>query len=323
MRAAMQWCRPGATLLAAIAIVGLGMAASLPSQAATGYWRFSSYATKPPQSDLDAVAAATAAQQPGRVYEARATGAFQPARSGAGTVELYFKTDNVDRQVYLTTLNFSFTTGVDMLALTPGDKLRFRGVLTMGGNGLAKAFPASGSGKMAAGNGDYFLTTEGAIDQPANGEGELQVPNGGPGSTLIIYAAAIEKAYGALGGTLEIYYEWVEGTPPSPGVQPPPGPAADALGSRLDVNELDGLWIGVWIRRPGTDVFDAVWRSAQYPEVRDVIRIETISGNEVVLTRDGNGGRYYGTISPDGSMIAGTASWYTSGMSWSAQIGGR
>jgi hypothetical protein len=109
--------------------------------------------------------------------------------------------------------------------------------------------------------------------------------------------------------------------PPGPDSAPGTPRVADALGSRLDVNELDGLWTGVWTRRPGTDVFDAVWRSARYPEVHDVVRIETISGDQVVFAREGNRGRYFGTLSSDGSMISGTASWYSPGMTWSARIG--
>lgn len=109
-------------------------------------------------------------------------------------------------------------------------------------------------------------------------------------------------------------------TPPEPDRVPGIIPGTAALGSRLDVDELDGLWTGVWTRRPGTNIFDAVWRSAHYPEVHDVIRLEKISGNEVVFTRDGNNGRYYGTLSTDGSMISGNASWYSSGMTWSGRI---
>ena len=90
--------------------------------------------------------------------------------------------------------------------------------------------------------------------------------------------------------------------------------------ARIEIDELSGLWTGVWTRRPGTNIYDAIWRSAKYPEVRDVVRLEQISGASVVFTRDGNGGRYTGTISPDGAAISGTASWYSKGMTWSGRV---
>jgi len=347
----MRSFRLGKALLVAIAAIVLGTAASAPTQAATGYWKFASYATKPPQAELDAIMLNSHKAMPDRAYETRVSGAFQPALSGAGTLDLYFKNDDVDRRVYLTTLKFSFTTGVDMLALTPGQKLQFKGVLIMGGNALSKAFPASGSGKMAADNGDWFLTTEGAIDQTANGEGVIVVPNGGPGSSLIIYADGHEGAYGALGGKLEIYYAWAEGpVPPSAdtatesgpdlqGNNPGPGdgqPSAnegppddqgnpvlggEILGPQINIAEIEG-WSGTWVRRPGTDIFDAEWHNVDGSVARDVIRIARLNGNEVELTRDGNGGVYYGTISPDGGSIVGTTSWYPEGKTWSGTIGG-
>lgn len=64
-------------------------------------------------------------------------------------------------------------------------------------------------------------------------------------------------------------------------------------------------------------MFDAVWNSA----VRDVIEIESVAGNQVVLYRHGNKGRYSCTVSADGlRVISGTASWYPDGWSWSAMI---
>ena len=45
-----------------------------------------------------------------------------------------------------------------------------------------------------------------------------------------------------------------------------------------------------------------------------------VTGRNVVLTRDGNGGTYSGTISSDGRSIVGTASWYPAGTTWSGVI---
>lgn len=308
------------TMIAAvIAATTLGASA----QAEEGYWRFTGYSTTPPQSQLDDTDRRM--RQIGRASETRATGAFQPADSGAGTVDLFFKNDDVDRRLYLTTLKFSFTTGVEMRTLTPGQKLHFNGTLVMGGNALSKAMPADGHGAVSAGTGDNFISMAGAIDQPASSSGDFIVQSGG--DTLTLHAKGNLGAFGALSGEMHINYVWVPGAAPPLTVQPAPGnpgsPPADALGSRLDVNELNGLWIGVWTRRPGTSIFDAVWHSSQYPEVRDVVRLESIEGARIVFKRDGNGGRYYGTFSADHSTISGVASWYSSGMTWSARVGGQ
>ena len=317
-----------ALIAAIIAVVAHGSAAL----AAEGYWRFTGYTTTPPQSQLDETDRGM--RQMGRVSETRVTGAFQAAESGAGTVDLFFKNDDIDRRLYLTTLKFSFTTGVEMRILKPGQKLRLNSTMEMGGNALSKAMPASGTGGISVDNSDYLVGLSGAIDQPASGSGELIVPNGG--DTLTLHVMGHLGAYGGLTGTMHINYVWVPGAAPQLAAQPAPAPApppppaipprgrsSDGLGSRLDVNELNGLWIGVWTRRPGTSVWDAVWHSSQYPEVRDVIRLESIRGSKIVFKRDGNRGRYFGTFSADRKTISGVASWYSSGMTWSARVGDR
>jgi hypothetical protein len=75
------------------------------------------------------------------------------------------------------------------------------------------------------------------------------------------------------------------------------------------------VYNGTWTRRAGTDVFDAVWNGA----IRDVVEIESVNGSQIVFYRHGNKGRYYGTLSANGSQVSsGTASWYSSGWYWSA-----
>ena len=93
------------------------------------------------------------------------------------------------------------------------------------------------------------------------------------------------------------------------------------LGHTLNVREVANvIYNGTWTRRDGTDLFDAVWD----PHARDVIEIESVNGNQIVLYRHGNKGRYSGTLSADGSrIISGTASWYAAGWSWSATVSGR
>ena len=89
------------------------------------------------------------------------------------------------------------------------------------------------------------------------------------------------------------------------------------LGPVLTVVE-NGAWKGTWTRRPGTQIFDAVWSHPQGGEIHDVLEIESMQGNRVVLYRRGNQGRYYGQIAPDGHSLQGTMSWNDGGSSWRA-----
>ncbi|TLU84652.1 MAG: hypothetical protein FDX30_04950 [Chlorobium sp.] len=92
-------------------------------------------------------------------------------------------------------------------------------------------------------------------------------------------------------------------------------PFSAVYGQVLNVTEVAGgaVYNGTWTRRPGTDIFDAVWNGT----IRDVIEIESVNGNTIVFYRYGNNGRYYGSWSEDGS-ISGTASWYAEGWYWVA-----
>jgi len=93
----------------------------------------------------------------------------------------------------------------------------------------------------------------------------------------------------------------------------------DVLGTQLTVKEINGnsVYNGIWTRRPGTDIFDAIWNDS----IIDVIEIESVNGNQIVLYRYGNSGRYTCTLSADGrSIISGTADWYQSDWYWSAAV---
>ncbi len=79
------------------------------------------------------------------------------------------------------------------------------------------------------------------------------------------------------------------------------------------------LFNGRWIRRPGTNTFDASWNGGS---IKDVINIASVEGNTIVLHRHQNNGNYTGTISSDGNSILGTASWYKPGSGWSASVPG-
>ncbi len=100
----------------------------------------------------------------------------------------------------------------------------------------------------------------------------------------------------------------------------------DDLGVEWFVHEqaADGRsWEGVWRRRGYSNVFDAQWRqNGTGAMVNDVVEIRGRSGNSITIYRYGTNGAYYGSISPSGRHIRGTASWYTPGSFWTARIGG-
>ena len=73
----------------------------------------------------------------------------------------------------------------------------------------------------------------------------------------------------------------------------------EVLGKTMIVREVAGanVYNGTWTRRAGTDIFDAVWNGS----LRDVIQIEALNGRQIVFYRQGNKGRYSGTLSADGT----------------------
>ncbi len=103
------------------------------------------------------------------------------------------------------------------------------------------------------------------------------------------------------------------------------------LGSKWTVVEVgEGTtYTGTWLRRPGTQTFDASW---QYPDGKVVltrdrsgkttktheITVDSINGNQIVLLRPEIRGRYLGTLAADGRHITGTRSWNAG--TWSATI---
>jgi hypothetical protein len=186
--------------IAVMAALVLGAVAGTTEASAAGHWRFKQYVVTPPQSQLDAIKA-----MPGRVQEEKVWGAFQPKSSGQGTVNSYFKTDDPDRKVYITTHQCNFHANADMLALTPGQIVHFTG----DGSMTANAGTPSGSCKMAEGNGDYFMAFDFNHMKKGSGSGDWKVPGGGPNSTLDLYIKGYQANLGALGGQIDIYYDWV------------------------------------------------------------------------------------------------------------------
>ena len=317
-------------LIAALVLLG---AAFLPNAAlAAGYWQYEGFDLSPKQSVLDETARANRAI--GRVFDARVSGGFQAA-GGKGSVQLFFKVDDVDRRVFTTEGTYTFGAGRDMSNLVPGDKITMEGAVSITSN-----FPgATGSGTVWVANGDNFIEFSTPAGRQASKRGSFTVSAGG--DTLSISATGGVQALGALNETVTIFYKWVEGAvpPPSDQITPPPDngdnqggpsskpdqgnrvPGGDILGAQIAITEIQG-WSGTWTRRPGTDIFDASWTNVDGGTATDVIHIAQVNGRDVTLTRDGNGGTYFGTVSVDGHMIVGTASWYPAGTTWSGVIGG-
>jgi hypothetical protein len=95
------------------------------------------------------------------------------------------------------------------------------------------------------------------------------------------------------------------------------------LGKSWEVQERSAsgnVYKGVWTRS-GPRSFKAQWRDPVTGNtISDTIEFESQNGNAVVLFRNGLKGRYFGTLSPDGRSIQGSASWYGRGDRWSAEI---
>ncbi len=94
---------------------------------------------------------------------------------------------------------------------------------------------------------------------------------------------------------------------------PPPG-SRDILGSVWKVTEGDPNWTGTWTRRGGSNVFDAVWTG--YGQRKTGVLTMAVDGAKVTITRGND--QYMGTI--NGKAASGSASWYGSGLRWTASI---
>ena len=111
-------------------------------------------------------------------------------------------------------------------------------------------------------------------------------------------------------------------------VQPPPAapsasPGTDDLGARLHVREMsaNGTIHNGTCTRVGPRSYRAEWRMVgSNHAVSDTIDIESQRGDAIVLYRRQLNGRYFGTLSPDGRVIWGHASWYGTGDRWAAEI---
>ena len=156
----------------------------------------------------------------------------------------------------------------------------------------------------AENNADIML----GVYQHGSKNVHVQIFSSRKGDTCIIDPASFSKNTSDKGNLgIEII--------PAGGHTVPPTDFA-SLGTIWKVNEI-GQYTGTWTRRKGKNIFDAEWNNGT---VRDIIDIVSVKGNQVVLYRHDNNGRYFGTISPDGKSIKGTASWYEKDWTWTAKI---
>ena len=113
--------------------------------------------------------------------------------------------------------------------------------------------------------------------------------------------------------------------PGSPAAPAPAAPAARELGDVWHVKQRIGseTWSWVWRRRPGATTFEATARRDRDGfESQHVLHLESHAGGKVVLYRPDAGGRYYGTLSPDGTEVVSGRVDFVAGddQGWTARI---
>lgn len=196
---------------------GFDMSKSPPggSLAATGYWKYNSQSFRPTNEYYAAIE-----PMPGRVYELRVTGGLQAGPGDAkGSIEQFFKTDNADRVVFLTTSTLTFGANANLVRLVPLQKVVFELGVVFNANDAARAPGprwAYGSGSIAIDNGENIVNVGTRPGETASGKGEATIPGGGPGATMFIHVVSGLSQLGAMHTTLDIGYVWVAGTPPNP-----------------------------------------------------------------------------------------------------------
>ncbi|MBK9154474.1 MAG: discoidin domain-containing protein [Chloracidobacterium sp.] len=183
----------------------------------TGYWKYDRYEITPSAEQLRAIKAL-----PGRAFEQRASGAVQAGPgSGKGALDLYFKTDNPDREVHLATMSASFSANASLASLVPLQKVVFDMSVSVGANEKARAIGTTGRGTIAIDSGEYFVEVVAKPDQGGSGRGTATIPGGGPGANMFINVGSYLGQLGALSANLRMIYVWVEGAPPRAVGTPP------------------------------------------------------------------------------------------------------
>ncbi len=318
--------------LALAAFIFLAVSAAAPAAHAAGHWRYVRMEVTPTDAELNR----PAASMPGRVYEAHASGGFQAAFSGQGSVEMTFRADDVDRRVYESRLLFTFSGSAPMQYLTPGDTIRLQGTLMVTSN-----FPgAAATGTVSVDNGDYLINTEARAGRNGNGQGSFRVPSGATGTPMIIHAGGYISSYGGLRAVMNIYYEWVEGPAPARtgggGSQPLPSPTPPAFTPPGE--GFGGGFSGGWRTSEGDMSLSQNGARVSGTYTQDNGRIDgEVRGNRLSgFWSEGSsnqrcstqrlGSFYWGriewTLSPDGRRFEGSVS-YCDGQPYSSWTGDR
>lgn len=220
-----RFSSPWSQALAAACGILIGLWCVADAMAA-GYWQYEATQFSPSEADLQ-----TQGKTPGRTDEKHVSGGFQAKFSGQGTIDLFFKNDDVDRHVYVSRLTFTYGAAAPMDVLVPGDDIQINAAISFKSN-----FPgAQGTGAVAVDNGDYAVSVS-VTDGQSSGTGTIRVPGGGPGATLRYIASAHISAYGGFSETMTNLYSWVEGEPPADSPGDEAEPAAHGAGS------FDGAW---------------------------------------------------------------------------------
>lgn len=182
---------------------------------AQGYWKYDSQSFRPTNEYY-----ATVKPMPGRVHELKVSGGLQAGPGDAkGSIEQFFKTDDADRVVHLTTSTLNFGANTNLVTLVPLQKVVFQLGLAFSANDVVRANGPRwgyGSGSIAIDNGEYIVNVGTQPGATASGKGEGTIPGGGPGSTMVIHVNSGLSQLGAMNTTLDIVYVWVAGTPPKP-----------------------------------------------------------------------------------------------------------
>jgi 4-amino-4-deoxy-L-arabinose transferase-like glycosyltransferase len=89
-----------------------------------------------------------------------------------------------------------------------------------------------------------------------------------------------------------------------------------SLGKTWNVTE--GIWVGTWVKRDNTNIFDAEWVNRKTnKKIKDVLILEKFSEKTIILLRQGFNKRYFGFFEPHKKIIVGTTQW---GTKWHATI---
>jgi hypothetical protein len=192
----------GALLIPAGTAVS-GSAAQTPS----GYWKYASYGIAPRPEEAPKA-------MPGRLLEQKATGNLDVA-AGAVRHDCVWNTDDVDRRPYTMQSGFVLNADKTLSVLVPGEKVLLKGSAGVSGNGLAAALPSDASFTAGVDNWDAFQIAQLPIGRKGTGQQTMTVPNGGPGGSMVVWLSSHLGSFGAFGSTMRLYYQWVEGPPPS------------------------------------------------------------------------------------------------------------